>query len=385
MGGDIDLSVMGGPDLAAARTLQESLTAAGIRHEMVALGNGGLAKALAATRGRYVLSLEPRADVAPQVVLEIWRAREQAEVVIASRLAGRPRDAPRSQRLLDRFLSRWLGLPVCDLSSPVRLYDGRLLRAQPLAGDGPAQASEILVRLYAEGWRVCEVGVETGDTRRRSWRDVFAHVRSFPAQWRLRNSIESADYDDRAYDSAIPLQRYWQRTRFRHVVELVGRRGPVLDVGCGSSRILSALPAGSVGLDILARKLRYARRFGRALVQASAARLPFADGAFPCVVCSQVIEHVPREAPVLEELCRVLAPGGRLVLGTPDYGRWRWRALEAIYNRVAPDAYGHEHVTRFTRRDVVDAMGARGLALEAERSILKAELILAFRKPGAAS
>jgi SAM-dependent methyltransferase len=375
---------MGGPDLAATHRLQQSLTAAGIRHEVVALGNGGLAKALAATRGRYVLSLGPHSNVAPQIVLEIWGAREQAEVVIASRLAGRASAVPLSQRLLDRFLSRWLGLPVSDLSSPVRLYDGRLLRAQSLVGDEAALASEILVRLYAEGWRVCEVGVETGDGTRRSWSDAIAHVWSFPAQWRLRNSIESADYDDRAYDSVIPLQRYWQRTRFRHVVELAGHRGPVLDVGCGSSRILSALPPGSVGLDILARKLRYARRFGRALVHASAARLPFADGVFPCVVCSQVIEHVPRETPVLEELCRVLAPGGRLVLGTPDYGRWRWRALEAIYNRVAPDAYGHEHVTRFTRRGIVDAMATRGLALEAERSILKAELILAFRKPGAA-
>src|SRR5262245_43123744 len=388
MGEDVDLSVLGGPGLAAVReALSQALDAAGIRHEILILGDAGsdgFAAALAASRGRYVLTLGPRCAVAPDAVLELWRAREQGELLIASRVHERGAAGPLARRLLDRFFARCLGLPVRDLSSPVRLYHGGLLRAQPFGARGPALASELLVQLYAEGWRVCEVPVEGDGWGQRWWPDLLGRLGSLRAHWRLRNSIASADYDDRAHDSAIPLQRYWQRTRLRHVIDLVGGRGPVLDVGCGSSRILAALPAGSVGLDVLARKLRHARRFGRALVQASAAGLPFAAGAFPCVVCSQVIEHITQPDAALDELCRVLAAGGRLVLGTPDYGSWRWRTLEEVYRRVAPGAYADEHVTQFTRRSVIEALQARGLQLEAERSIWKAERIFAFRKAGAA-
>src|SRR5262245_45516541 len=118
MGGDIDLSVVGGPGLALrAASLQQALSAAGIRHEIVALhGDDGLAPAFLASRGRYVLSLGAQAEVAPQVVLELWRVRETAEVVVASRQGGRVA-VPLPRRLLDRFLGRWLGLPLHDVSS----------------------------------------------------------------------------------------------------------------------------------------------------------------------------------------------------------------------------------------------------------------------------
>ena len=116
-------------------------------------------------------------------------------------------------------------------------------------------------------------------------------------------------------------------------------RAPCLDVGCGSSRILQALTEGSVGVDVLARKLRYDRKFRVPLVQASGFDLPFPDDSFCCVVSSQVIEHVPKDSPMIDELCRVLGPGGRLVLGTPDYSRWEWVYLEKLYGKVAPGAY----------------------------------------------
>lgn len=50
------------------------------------------------------------------------------------------------------------------------------------------------------------------------------------------------------------------------------------------------------------------------------ARLPFADASFDTCTILEVIEHVPRERPVLAELARVLRPGGRLLLTTPHRG-----------------------------------------------------------------
>jgi ubiquinone/menaquinone biosynthesis C-methylase UbiE len=64
--------------------------------------------------------------------------------------------------------------------------------------------------------------------------------------------------------------------------------------------------------------------------QASLFDLPVESGVFPCVLCSQVIEHIPRPG-ALEELDRVLQPGGLLILGTPDYANWQWNVIEWLY------------------------------------------------------
>jgi ubiquinone/menaquinone biosynthesis C-methylase UbiE len=118
------------------------------------------------------------------------------------------------------------------------------------------------------------------------------------------------------------------------------------------------------------------------LVQGSAFHLPFGDASFPCVLCSQVIEHVPKDSPILDELCRVLKPGGRLVLGTPDYSRWQWVAIEAVYQRVLPSAYADEHIAHYSRQELLELLGARGYQHEETRYILGGELIMALRKPG---
>jgi SAM-dependent methyltransferase len=276
-----------------------------------------------------------------------------------------------------------LSLPSRDFSSGFRLYRASVVRGLTLEAQGYAILQEILVHAYADGWRVQEIALDYQASRPGQAQALgFGrdYLTTFMAMWRLRNSIQSADYDHRAHDSPIPLQRFWQRSRFRYLTDLIAGEGPVLDVGCGSSRIIGALPPGSVALDILLRKLRFARRFGRPLVNGSGFSLPFPDASFPCVVCSQVIEHVPMDSPILGELCRVLAPGGRLVLGTPDYANWEWVVTEKLYGIAAPGGYADEHIAHYTREGLIRHFEARGFTHEATRYILRGELILAFRK-----
>ena len=83
----------------------------------------------------------------------------------------------------------------------------------------------------------------------------------------------------------------------------------VLDVGCGSSRIVLDLP-NAVGLDIRQNKLRWLSWRRRRLVRASCERLPFADGSFDGLIHSEVIEHLPDDPAILAECHRVLRPGG---------------------------------------------------------------------------
>jgi 2-polyprenyl-3-methyl-5-hydroxy-6-metoxy-1,4-benzoquinol methylase len=98
-------------------------------------------------------------------------------------------------------------------------------------------------------------------------------------------------------------------------------------------------------------------------------------------LCSQVIEHVPR-ANVLDELDRVLQPGGYLILGTPDYAKWQWNLIEWIYKILLPQAYADEHITHYTFKELHDEfVNKRGYKLEVTKYILQGELILGMRKP----
>ena len=341
-------------------------------------------------RGRHVLTMDADVSHPPSFVEMLWRERASAEVLIASRYvpggsARMPLVRKVLSRVLNRFFSRGLSLPIHDMSSGFRLYQTEILRGLEIAAHGFDILQEILVRLYVDGRSVRELPFHyaprlRGASHARVIPFGIAYLRTFRSLWSLRNSILSADYDLLAFDSAMPLQGYWQRRRLTHVTELADAGRRVFDAGCGSSRILEALPRNTVGLDALARKLRAVRAFGRPLVRGSCRALPFRDASFDCVVCSQVIQYLPREWPVLEELVRVLEPGGRLILGTPDYATWRWRALAWAYARAVPGAHGNEHLTRYERDQLVQLLERMGLRFEEQRYVGGAELILAMRK-----
>lgn len=92
-------------------------------------------------------------------------------------------------------------------------------------------------------------------------------------------------------------------------------RPAVLDLGCGKGRFarhLAGRGARVVGLDLSARMLAEADGLDR--VRGSAHRLPFAGGSFDAAIAVESLEHVHDVLPVLDELRRVLRPGGRLVV-----------------------------------------------------------------------
>ena len=341
-------------------------------------------------RGSYLLTMDADLSHSPVFINDLWAYRSTAEIIIASRYIPGGRAIMTTgryylSRILNSFFSRGLSLSIRDMSSGFRLYKASAVKGQKYVARDFDILQEILVRSYANGWHVREIPFtyaprRHGSSHARVIRFGLAYLKTFGSLWRLRNSILTADYDSRAYDSIIFLQRYWQRSRYRHIVELTTGEGAVLDVGCGSSRIIGALRPDSVAVDILFRKLRYARRFARQLIHGSGFYLPFPDESFPCVLCSQVIEHVPKDSPILDELERVLAPGGRLVLGTPDYDNWEWVYMEKLYGMFAPGGYADEHIAHYTYRELVERFEKKGFRLEETRYILRGEMIQAFRK-----
>src|SRR3954469_2747179 len=147
-------------------------------------------------------------------------------------------------------------------------------------------------------------------------------------------------YEDRAaqqYAEPAPLPDPRIDRKFGRICELVRAQLPCesfLDAGCGDGRYLAALeaelPARRAGTDISERILETARaRVDADFRQANLESLPFEDGAFHLVLCSQVIEHVLDAAAAAAELARVLRPGGRLVISTDNARNYVTRGLNA--------------------------------------------------------
>ncbi len=344
-------------------------------------------------RGAYVLTMDADLSHPAEFVRALWEARESGDIVIASRyVPGGRADQPWARYTLSRILNRTfaagLSVHAKDLSSGFRLYRKRLFERMDVTFTNFVILIEILLQAYAKGMIIQEVPFHyqprgTGASKARIIKFGKDYVRLFHRVWRMRNSIEFPDYDWRAYNSRIWLQRYWQRTRHAIVLRFTPQNVSTCDVGCGSSRILADLPH-AVGVDMRHDKLAFMRKTNRYLAQADGLRLPFADASFECVICSQVIEHIPEEnGRLIDELARILKPGGILVLGTPDYGAWSWVTLEWFYGKLAPGAYADEHVTHYTFESLTKAVGSRGFEILDHGYVGGGELILKARKPSA--
>lgn len=368
----------------------EIVEAAGARFRYVcekARGYGrAIVRGIAEARGDFILTMDADMSHPTQFIRSIWEARNSADIVIASRyVPGGHADQPWFRSFLSRVLNRFFGIglsiPVRDMSSGFRLYRGRAVRYLDLEFPNFVVLVEILLKAFAQGRRVHEVPFhyrprQKGGSHARIVQFGKDYLRLFFRVWKIRNSIAFPDYDWRAYDSRIPLQRYWQHRRHNIILSLVPRQGRLCDVGCGSSRILADLPH-AVGVDLRHDKLAFMRRTNTRLAQANGLCLPFADAVFDAIICSQVIEHIPDEnGRLINELRRVLKPGGVLILGTPDYGRWQWRTIEWFYRRLAPSAYGDEHVTRYSLASLESALRAQGFDVSDRAYICRGELIV---------
>ena len=99
----------------------------------------------------------------------------------------------------------------------------------------------------------------------------------------------------------------------------------VLDAGCGAgygSAALAEVAERVTGVDVAAEAVEYARANYQlpnlAFEQASVTQLPFPNGAFDLIAAFEVIEHLEDWRGFLIETSRVLAPGGQLIVSTPN-------------------------------------------------------------------
>jgi len=381
------------------RTVPRAEALGAVAYQQSEPGYGGaLREGFRRARGEYVVTMDADLSHDPVFIRDMWEKRREADMIIASRyVPGGRADMPALRYVLSRILNvtfTWvLALPLADISSGFRMYRRSILPGLALASRDFDILEEIIMKVYAEGYRVVEIPLayaprHAGRSHARLFKFAVSYARTLYSMWRLRNSVFAADYDERAYNSWILPQRYWQRERVRLILDMLkGARGSILDIGCGSSRIFQAMSGGAldVGLDIQLKKLRYLRKQGKPLVTGDIKALPFRDAAFETVVCSQVIEHIPIDARIFSELARVTREGGLLVLGTPDYGRLSWVVIEWFYGKLMPNAYADEHISHYDREGLVKIMQEAGFEVLGHSYVAGSELVVRGRRTAAAA
>lgn len=151
----------------------------------------------------------------------------------------------------------------------------------------------------------------------------------------------------------------------------------LLDAGCGEGRHTwaackrnhSTVIAFDIDMESL-RKDKYVlsslKKEGEVngnchLLQADINNLPFKDGAFNKIVCSEVLEHMPRDREVLRELVRVLGSNGAIGVSVPHH------LAESICWALSRDYYGFPggHIRIYKTQKVIDLLRANGLSVYA--------------------
>ncbi|MBM3875243.1 MAG: class I SAM-dependent methyltransferase [Verrucomicrobia bacterium] len=141
-----------------------------------------------------------------------------------------------------------------------------------------------------------------------------------------------------------------------------------LDVGCGAGQVVGRLTEAGIeawGVDVSEPNIARARKFSERCLIYDGRKLPFPDAHFASAGALNVLEHVEEPEAFILELARVVEPGGRLVLSSPNFFRvlgfrdyhprmrgvankWRnWRRLREKLRQMcdAPDTVRFDRMT----------------------------------------
>jgi len=188
-----------------------------------------------------------------------------------------------------------------------------------------------------------------------------------------------ADYQYRAINDGLWLQKNWHRNKFEVLKQTITPRknGKVLDLGTGSGNFellfsknfleIVGVDYNDAALDFLRKQLKKEGVDNVRLYQSDIRELPkdVTNIRFDLVIIVDTIEHIKKKDAlgVISRARGLLNRGGELVIVTPNYSSV-WIVLENILDKmsIVPKFAGKQHLSRFDRQSLSTAFVRTGFS-----------------------
>jgi 2-polyprenyl-3-methyl-5-hydroxy-6-metoxy-1,4-benzoquinol methylase len=162
----------------------------------------------------------------------------------------------------------------------------------------------------------------------------------------------------------------WTDAGYIHHMDLFRpfMKGRVLDFGCGDGQFVQRARLDGMdvcGADVSQEAIRRAKSLFPAIdVREMDDTIPFASDTFDTITCMDVLEHILDVEGTLEEMHRVLKPGGCLLLTTTEMTRVKLLAVLCLrfHDYFYPTS---PHIRYFTRRNLAEVLARKGFIVEA--------------------
>ena len=173
----------------------------------------------------------------------------------------------------------------------------------------------------------------------------------------LRAFFNDAASSEEHYPSTIDPRIFHVKLVLEHLGELAGKQ--VADVGCGKGRFAKIIreryPTARVcAIDIAEAMLQKVPE-GIGRVAAAMTELPIATGSCDGAYATESLEHAVDIPKAVGELCRIVKPGGRIVIIDKDikaWGRLETPAWERWFGRAELEAMLKKHCTAVSSRPI---------------------------------
>ena len=356
------------------------------------LGYGGNQKAaykLAIERGLdIVVLLHGDGQYAPEMLPEMVAPIERGEcdAVMGSRMmdkgaarrGGMPLYKYTGNRILTWAENRLLGAKFTEFHSGYRVYSTSALRDIPFENntDDFDFDTQIIVQLLDAGKKFVEIPIPTyyGDeicyvNGMRYGKDVIKDV----LEYRLvSKGFGTAPWVPTPQEYAF---KKGEGSSHDVILGMMQDMPPsrVLDLGCSGGLFASHVRAAGhhvTGVDLV--EIPGVRERTDHFIKARLEDgIPGEAGdGFDVVVVADIIEHLPQPALVLADICRVLRPGGQVMLSVPNFAHWypRARVVSGLFGYDRRGILDETHLRFFTRRTLRRLVRSSGLDILQEQS-----------------
>jgi ubiquinone/menaquinone biosynthesis C-methylase UbiE len=188
------------------------------------------------------------------------------------------------------------------------------------------------------------------------WNKPKPQVTSVPLR-EIVQHFNHAAADEENFPSTIDPRIYHVQLLLDYFGDLNARR--VLDVGCGKGRFARVLAeryprASMVGFDLAEAMLRHVPADVSACAGSMTA-LPFPSETFDCAYATESLEHAVEIDVAIAEMCRVVRPGGRIVIidkNAEQWGRLKTPEWEKWFGRKELEKLLARHCSKVSSRPI---------------------------------